>query len=403
MRLVARKFVTPKVLWTQLCRDLIGKDSQRGVTLTYAWLANQFGHFSLGFIPTFIVYLFIAKPESRQVSAQLAALYVGGFWVAFETYNLLGPLLLKRRFKSIASPFRKIVFKPDWRNLLYDTITDLGFFLVGACTAGIILASSQLLWIILISITVFLVVASYYWYGTKIYIQEAHFPVQFRISQFEQEVHKENIEKINAFRSNSAKSPQGDQAGYHLFMYGPANSGKSSLSVGMATELSIHHQSCLYATAMILFRLFCEKDDENSNRLWTWRNTGLLVIDDVNVGRPVRPEVISPDSFFNYLVNNNNKEENIKALRSRNVVWVLGDEDPVMVLEEDQVKAICKEENYIYNSSATMTWAHILRYIGVPDEKVSVVNLAKLPDKVSSRAARKASRKISPKEEYSYR
>jgi hypothetical protein len=171
----------------------------------------------------------------------------------------------------------------------------------------------------------------------------------------------------------------------------------------MATELSIHHQSCLYATAMILFRLFCEKDDENSNRLWTWRNTGLLVIDDVNVGRPVRPEVISPDSFFNYLVNNNNKEENIKALRSRNVVWVLGDEDPVMVLEEDQVKAICKEENYIYNSSATMTWAHILRYIGVPDEKVSVVNLAKLPDKVSSRAARKASRKISPKEEYSYR
>ncbi len=48
-----------KRILKQLKADLIGKDSYRGVTLTYAWLANQFGHISLGFIPTFLVYYFI--------------------------------------------------------------------------------------------------------------------------------------------------------------------------------------------------------------------------------------------------------------------------------------------------------------------------------------------------------
>jgi len=36
----------------------IGKDSYRGVSLTYAWLANQFGHFSLGFLPTVFLFSF---------------------------------------------------------------------------------------------------------------------------------------------------------------------------------------------------------------------------------------------------------------------------------------------------------------------------------------------------------
>ena len=398
MRLI--RFVTPNVVWTQFWRDLIGKDSQRGVTLTYSWLANQFGHFSLGFIPTYIVYLFIVDPGNKQASAQAAAFWVGGAWIVFETYNLLGPLLLRRRFKSIASPFRKIAFKPDWRNLTYDTITDLGFFITGACTAGIILASSQLLWILLLSISVFLLVASYYWYGTKIYIQEAHFPIQFRLSQWENEINEDNFKKINAYRKKSAKSPNGDEAGYHLLMYGPANSGKSSLSVAMATELSIDHQSCLYATAMKMFSLFFETPRENSSGLWTWRNTGLLVIDDVNVGHPVKPEVITPDNFFRYLIANNYQKENITALRSRNVIWVLGDEDPAMVLDEDQVKNICGDGHYDHNSSTPKTWAHILRDIEVPGAKISVVNLAKPPEKDSSKVTREASRKASPKGKY---
>ena len=49
----------------QLKLDLIGKDSHRGVTLTYSWLANQFGHFSLGFIPTYLLCLGLKEKQKE--------------------------------------------------------------------------------------------------------------------------------------------------------------------------------------------------------------------------------------------------------------------------------------------------------------------------------------------------
>ncbi len=45
------KHIPIKAILCQLKKDLVGKDAYRGVSLTYSLLANQFGHFSLGFIP----------------------------------------------------------------------------------------------------------------------------------------------------------------------------------------------------------------------------------------------------------------------------------------------------------------------------------------------------------------
>ena len=53
--------ISAKNILLQLKADLIGKDSYRGVTLTYSWLANQFGHFSLGFIPATILFFRLKK------------------------------------------------------------------------------------------------------------------------------------------------------------------------------------------------------------------------------------------------------------------------------------------------------------------------------------------------------
>ncbi|TXD54162.1 MULTISPECIES: hypothetical protein [unclassified Polaribacter] len=78
----------------QLKDDAIGKDSHRGITLTYAWLANQFGHISLGFIPAFLVFHCFNVDEIK------SAIYVSVFWLLFETYNFLGPLLRKRTSSS---------------------------------------------------------------------------------------------------------------------------------------------------------------------------------------------------------------------------------------------------------------------------------------------------------------
>lgn len=94
------KTITGRDIRNQLKADLIGKDSYRGVTLTYTWLANQFGHISLGFIPTFILYLLLSKNYEDGKASLLAAAIISAAWFIFETFNFLGPLLLSKPLKK---------------------------------------------------------------------------------------------------------------------------------------------------------------------------------------------------------------------------------------------------------------------------------------------------------------
>jgi hypothetical protein len=94
------KTITGRDIRNQLKADLIGKDSYRGVTLTYTWLANQFGHISLGFIPTFILYIVLSRYYGNDSASIRAAVFISAAWFIFETFNFLGPLLLANPFKK---------------------------------------------------------------------------------------------------------------------------------------------------------------------------------------------------------------------------------------------------------------------------------------------------------------
>src|SRR5215213_4461197 len=124
----------------QLKADLIGKDSHRGVTLTYSWLANQFGHISLGFIPTFIVYIFLSKKYPGHEAALWSSISISVTWLLFETYNFLGPLLSNHqsRSKVLFIPKTNYTFPPAWTNIAFDTFTDLLFFWFGAFLSGLL-------------------------------------------------------------------------------------------------------------------------------------------------------------------------------------------------------------------------------------------------------------------------
>ena len=143
----------------QLNFDLIGKDSYRGITLTYAWLANQLGHIALGFIPTILIYQ-ILKPY---LSAQRLNLYTGIgvsiFWLFFETYNSLGPILRKTNV---------YVFNPDLSNVAFDTATDVCFFALGALLAATVIQLSSTLVLLNVMLLAAIAYPSYYWYTTKV-------------------------------------------------------------------------------------------------------------------------------------------------------------------------------------------------------------------------------------------
>ena len=337
----------------QLRADLIGKDSYRGVTLTYSWLANQFGHFSLGFIPALIAYVALKDYTSLKDPEFFSALFVSLIWLAFEIVNFLVPLLRKPKINPQGRFLKgqKYVFPPRWTNIGFDTFTDLCFFWIGAFSASLFIEFSWLVVIILIGLFLIVIYPVYYWYITKMYLQAAQYLFQFRLSQWDAAIDAKDKEEVISFLNNRER-------GNHLLVFGSNGTGKTSISVGMATELSIKHQTCLYTTAIKLFSMFYEEDEKILNDkkyLWTWRNCSHLVIDDVSPGNASRYKLMGPSEFLkNIDTFTPRNEENRDTIRNKNVIWVLG---------EDPEKRLFRE------------WQGMLREIGVDEEKIHSIYL----------------------------
>jgi hypothetical protein len=323
-----------KQIRKQLQADLIGKDSYRGVTLTYSWLANQFGHFSLGYIPTLIAWDTIRKHTTWKEPAFWAALIISIFWFLFEMYNFLVPLLLKQHSAAqrlFVPSKEKYIFHPDWRNVAFDTLTDLLFFWFGVFSASLFLQYSGTTLFILVVLFLAILYPARYWYLTKMHLQYSKFPMQFRLSQWKRPpkakpLKEDDINTVLSFIENASKSD-----GNHLLIFGGRRSDKSALGIGIGTELSIKRCPSSYYTAMKLFNLFSlseqeimETDDYN---VWDWRTSSLLIIDDIDPGSRMQKAVLSAQDLLNAIDSRGNNRD---CLKNKNVVWVLGDEAPTI-------------------------------------------------------------------------
>lgn len=333
------------VVRSQLKYDLIGKDSQRGITLSYGWLANQCGHCMLGYIPTHLLYLLLANCFNIVGAAWIAALAISIGWLLFEIYNVVKPLRQQKKEGSL--------FEPDWKNIIYDTATDLGFFTFGALLAGLLLGASWILGLALLVLCLIVYPASKYWYHTKIFQQAAEYPFQFRLSQWKWEMDETNCATVLSFL-------QQPKQGKHLLISGAYRSGKTSLAVAIANELSIQHRPCKYVTAMKLFSWMIETDPakpEVPSNIWGWRKVDCLIIDDINTGLEHSNELISPTVFLQHMQSGNFSTENIEALKQTNTIWVLGN------VSEMSAKAL---EN---------SWEKMLMDLGIPTSQITQIHL----------------------------
>jgi len=340
--------VTAKIILQQLKADLIGKDSYRGITLTYAWLANQFSHFSLGFIPTLLVH-YLLKRFMDLNSPLTAAISVSLLWLLFEVYNFLGPLLSNRKSISRRTffPGAKYQFNPRWGNVAFDTVTDVCFFCLGAFTGSIFLNLSHPSTLIAGIILGILLIPCHYWYSTKLYIQASQCPFQFRLSQWSLSISKEDKDKVFQFMSGHTKRE-------HLLIFGAIGSGKTSMAVGLATETSIRHQPCMYTTAMKLYSMFAGSEPPVSSELpWTWRTCSLLVIDDINPG--MSRDLVTPQTFLS-LVDAHNSVKNRADLCNKRVIWILGGEKT--------------------NKAPQHNWQKMLVDIGVDEKDIFTITLS---------------------------
>jgi hypothetical protein len=334
--------ITLKDILKQFKADLIGKDSYRGVTLTYSWLANQFGHISLGFIPTTILFFVLKKNQDPEDAGINAATYVSIAWVCFELYNFLGPLLLKKKSTSklLYISGSAYQFQPAWWNIAYDTFTDLNFFAFGSFLCAVILVSFQkgntAFALILIPLGIGLFVNGRYWFLTKMYEQAAQFPFQYRLSQFDLPISETAKQSILYWLADNHKAK-------HLLIFGGVNCGKTSLSVGVANEKAIKHQSVTYTTATKLISLFFTPPQPNQQTAypWNWQNCSYLVVDDINPGNPVEEVIISADYFLQLMdTYSSENEANRAVFRNTSVIWVLGSDDSGRNLQDDWKKML---------------------------------------------------------------
>ena len=338
----------------QIIADLIGKDSHRGVTLSYAWASNQFGHFSLGFIPTLILYVWFRDKGMYSDPSLHAAVYISLFWLLFEIYNFLKPLLIKEKIskeKHVKCKGEK-TFRPKWLNLTYDTFTDLNFFWFGAFSLSIVIKFVFIKAIVVGILTVLLMMATRYWYITKIYQSYAEYPYQLRLSQWRCNISFDDKEKVLRFLDKQ-------NINNHLLIFGSHGTGKSDLSVAMANELSIKHKESIYITANKLYsELQREGAVPNSNQKWNWKNAEILVIDDINPGGPI-DRLVEPCDFMKIIDKFSDipNQKNRLYFKNKNIIWVLGNS---------------MGQN---NKARIKTWVEMLVDIGVEKTRIETIKL----------------------------
>lgn len=323
--------ITFNEVWKTLHADLIGKDSHRGITLTYGWMANQVGHFSLGFIPTYITFLLTDTP-------QISFIIVAVFWLCFEFFNALSPLY-KKEYKGNG------IFPVQWGNLIFDTFTDLCFFWLGGFTFYILNAFNTSMFYVLLLAASALSLSIRYWFLVKLYQQNAFLPFQFRLSQWNAAIHSDNIYPILHMFSHTGQQK-------HLIVVGAKGKGKTTLMVGLANELAILKNKITYTTFSKWISLL-EEDNDTLKRtglsLWKWTESEFLVIDDINPGAPINANKYSSSDILSY-IERSESLRNKQSLQNMSVAWILGDFHPSDSLEQfkDVLLKIGVNENDIY-------------------------------------------------------
>ncbi len=347
--------ITKRMILGQLKKDLIGKDVYRGTTQTYTLLANQFGHFALGFIPTAIIYSYIQYGTNHREQLHWPWVSVAIFWTMFELLHLQHAVVghRKKAHRPSREGCQQFPFHPAWGNIRLDTLTDIGFFCTGALLAGALFLHHTLLLYIFLTLYIPLLLLFAYWYKIKMYLQEAQFPFHYRLSQWIVQLSHENAATVRQYLANPKK-------GQHLLVFGNDIPQKASLCIGMATELAFLQQPCLYLTAMKLLTQFTEeaKDSHHSleqESLWGWRDAAVLVIDDVNPSHECDDEVLTTAKFLESINHPQMGELNKAVLCKKNVIWVLGHHG---------------------NTQQQQDWENMLCAIGIAKEQIDVVRLS---------------------------
>jgi hypothetical protein len=320
-------------LVAQAKADLWAKEVQTGYTVTYAWMANQLGHFALGFIPVyFLIWLALAstlvdwiKSQFGEDSLLWAQFIIPVLWLAWFVYKELGDIKDAIKDAKAAN-----VFPMDISDVRRDAATAVYFFAAGIAVASADLAAGwheenhHWYWLpVGIFLLQFLIglVPAYYWLSRKKCFQQADLPYIFRLANFppkiEEPVAQQAVPAILGFASLNGPWR-------HLIICGPLESGKTTLASAIGTEHTFRKGKVRYLAALDFLQFADLESDPASSPgrpLWPWKESNILILDDLDPGLK-DGDVVRKEEIVSHLL----KLKSLDGLRALRTVWLVSDD-----------------------------------------------------------------------------
>lgn len=314
-------------LLDRLSADFFGSDVFVDYQGSYVWQANQLGHVAIGFIfASFFSWVFrhweFADCLLYVVCAAGVAVYAGK-----ELVDL-----------AIAKRQAQCLFKLDRRELWLDMLADTWFVASGV---GMAAAAHAVPWWGLVAfgvaVSAFFAIRSIF-VPAKKSLDRTGLPYMFRLCNFPKTAHfrKHNASRICAFIKGETTDDY--EPSPAILIQGYPGTGKSTLAVGIGTEVALHKREGCYGRSLYLtaFGLF-ERDareacgdaspvTRRTRRLfgtgdpWSADRAEVLVIDDVDSDNDVYGG-IKPAEILEKL---RARPRICKLLRCKRTVWVTG-------------------------------------------------------------------------------
>jgi hypothetical protein len=301
-------------VWVQAKRDWADKEVQRTYTTTYIWMTNQLGHFTLGFLVTFMigwVVVIVCGPIPREQ-------FISGWMLAIPAAQLIiwvGKELLdyrnaKKETDGTAFPF-------DGWAVTYDVLTAVGFVLSGIVVSYLSFISLRAAVVVFFVGLLLALIPAKYWLSRKLCFQKAALPYLSRLADFKggSFAQPQDVDRIVGFLS-------GQSVFRHLFVFGETGTGRTTLAVAIATERTFVVRSARYMS----WSKFVENaqrepepDVQDGMHIWPWRDSDIVILDDV-----VKAAGADSTSVQDIVKDLKRFPGVCQQLAARQTVWVLG-------------------------------------------------------------------------------
>lgn len=348
-------------IWRVAQHDLFGtKDVQDSPTLSYIWLADQFGHIGIGFMGTLAVMQLLGLVAEWPLLCRAAI--AAGAATLFILLKEWRDFRVESRQSQPGKAPRPEPFVFNAGEVFHNCVCACFFVISGALIA---LAGVYRIWAgvaAFLALGAIAAVVAYWWLQRKVAFQQADLPFLYRLAKFPPNFADPRAEDI--LHNLICGSPQYR----HIVIGGPLNSGKTSLAVGLGTEAAFRLQIARFTTVVKLSQTGAalvagkpaagprpDTTFDDGRVLWPLDDVDVLFVDDLDGGL-VGPDAIEPEKIRAALLAAPGRAFFDKYAMRRSV-WVAGIEDRIPVWRQvvadlvaggdvDQVAIVLLREEY---------------------------------------------------------